>query len=449
MQAYIYLIVLLVTLQCSVRAAGSDTITTTETPIHTTDSVTQQTEITTSPTHLDNNLIDSDSKQINENEAIEPHFIETASTEESTAPESKPTPVMDHETQIKVEKNLLTLFGRSKRPKPIDRTKVVVPENMKKLYAELMGDDERESVNLPRPGLYTKSANTLRSFTHEESKIDEKFVHHHRFRFYFNVTSIPKSETLKAAELEIQRDPIADEKNLQQKVLVYDIVRPGIKGKTEPLLHLIDTKTVQINGSNAISLDVKYAVDRWLANPNENYGILVEVVVGRQQLPPAQRHIRLRRSVDDSDDKWSKVQPYLMTYLDDGRYDQRVINRVRRKPGSSRRNHKRREGRELCQRKPLYVDFSNVGWSDWIVAPAGYDAYYCHGECHFPFADHLNTTNHAVVQTLVNSINSDLAPKACCIPTQLKPISMLYLDDQNKVVLKSYQDMEVVGCGCR
>lgn len=26
---------------------------------------------------------------------------------------------------------------------------------------------------------------------------------------------------------------------------------------------------------------------------------------------------------------------------------------------------------------------------------------------------------------------------------------MLYLDDQNKVVLKNYQDMTVVGCGCR
>lgn len=278
-------------------------------------------------------------------------------------------------------------------------------------------------------------------------------MHHHRFRFYFNLSTIPETEILKAAELSIQRDSITDGKNMQQKVLVYDIVRPGIKGKTEPLLHLIDTKTVQVDTNHTINLDVKYAVDRWLQNPKENYGILVEVVVGRQQLPPAQRHIRLRRSVKDSDEDWAKQQPWLMTYLDDGRYKQQGMDEIlKRKPRASKRNHKHRgerRGHELCQRKPLYVDFSSVGWSDWIVAPAGYDAYYCHGECHFPFADHLNTTNHAVVQTLVNSINSDLAPKACCIPTQLKSISMLYLDDTNKVVLKSYQDMEVVGCGCR
>ena len=49
---------------------------------------------------------------------------------------------------------------------------------------------------------------------------------------------------------------------------------------------------------------------------------------------------------------------------------------------------------------PLYVDFSDVGWNDWIVAPPGYHAFYCHGECPFPLADHLNSTNHAIVQTL-------------------------------------------------
>lgn len=236
----------------------------------------------------------------------------------------------------------------------------------------------------------------------------------------------------------------------RHKVFVFDIVRPGVKGKSEPVLYLIDTKTVHINASESIGLDVMPAVDRWLRKPKENYGILIQVAVGPGTDAPVHQHIRLRRSVEEPTKDWAKKQPILMTYTDDGRYKQRTvrdITRGRRAP--NRRTHKRHQHRELCQRKPLHVDFDKVGWSDWIVAPTGYDAYYCHGECHFPFGDHLNTTNHAVVQTLVNSINSDLAPKACCIPTQLKPISMLYLDDKNKVVLKSYQDMEVVGCGCR
>lgn len=76
-------------------------------------------------------------------------------------------PILDKETKIKVEKNLLTLFGMSKRPKPIDRSKIVIPEAMKTLYSEIMGEELRESVNLPKPGLLTKSANTVRSFLHE------------------------------------------------------------------------------------------------------------------------------------------------------------------------------------------------------------------------------------------------------------------------------------------
>nr|XP_020668685.1 bone morphogenetic protein 4 [Pogona vitticeps] len=101
-----------------------------------------------------------------------------------------------------------------------------------------------------------------------------------------------------------------------------------------------------------------------------------------------------------------------------------------------------------CRRHALYVDFSDVGWNDWIVAPPGYQAFYCHGDCPFPLADHLNSTNHAIVQTLVNSVNGTI-PKACCVPTELSAISMLYLDEYDKVVLKNYQEMVVEGCGCR
>lgn len=155
MQAYIYVITMLVTLQFSVHVAGSDT--TTVAAIFTTETVSQQTD-NTEHIHSDNSLITSDSKQTDENDAIAPNVAATATVA---------AVAMDRETQIKVEKNLLTLFGRSKRPKPIDRSKVVIPDSLKMLYTEIMGEELRESVNLPKPGLHTKSANTVRSFTHE------------------------------------------------------------------------------------------------------------------------------------------------------------------------------------------------------------------------------------------------------------------------------------------
>ena len=37
-----------------------------------------------------------------------------------------------------------------------------------------------------------------------------------------------------------------------------------------------------------------------------------------------------------------------------------------------------------CSRKNLRVDFADIGWSEWVVAPKAFEAYYCSGTCGFP-----------------------------------------------------------------
>ncbi|KAH8271747.1 hypothetical protein KR044_003997 [Drosophila immigrans] len=386
----------------------------------------------------------------------------TYSSKEIIKDKVKPDP----STLVEIENSLLSLFNM-KRPPKIDRSKIIIPDAMKKLYAQMMGL-AIDSVNIPRPGLLTKSANTVRSFTHKDSKIDDRFPHHHRFRLHFDVKSIPSEEKLKAAELQLTRDALnfdgvssqsqVNRNRTRYQVLVYDITRVGVRGHREPSYLLMDTKTVRLNATDTLSLDVQPAVDRWLATPQKNYGLLVEVRTMRSLKPAPHHHVRLRRSADEAHEDWQHKQPLLFTYTDDGRHKSRSIRDVGGKGGSGgggrNRRHQRKPTRrknreEDCRRHSLYVDFQDVGWSDWIVAPPGYDAFYCHGKCPFPLADHLNSTNHAVVQTLVNDINPGKVPKACCVPTQLEGISMLYLNDQRTVVLKNYQDMTVVGCGCR
>lgn len=51
------------------------------------------------------------------------------------------------------------------------------------------------------------------------------------------------------------------------------------------------------------------------------------------------------------------------------------------------------------QAKPEFLLHSQ----DWIIAPEGYAAYYCEGECAFPLNSYMNATNHAIVQTLVSN----------------------------------------------
>ena len=101
-----------------------------------------------------------------------------------------------------------------------------------------------------------------------------------------------------------------------------------------------------------------------------------------------------------------------------------------------------------CQKRVLRVSFRDLNWQDWIIAPEGYEAYFCHGDCDFPLNSHMNATNHAIVQTLAHLMNPDEVPKPCCAPTQHSGISVLYLDDSSNVVLKKYRNMVATRCGC-
>ncbi|KAF7406560.1 hypothetical protein HZH68_005929 [Vespula germanica] len=101
-----------------------------------------------------------------------------------------------------------------------------------------------------------------------------------------------------------------------------------------------------------------------------------------------------------------------------------------------------------CKIQTLYVSFRDLQWQDWIIAPDGYDAYYCSGECNFPLNAHMNATNHAIVQTLVHLVSPGKVPKPCCAPTKLSAISVLYFLDESNVILKKYKNMVVKSCGC-
>ena len=60
----------------------------------------------------------------------------------------------------------------------------------------------------------------------------------------------------------------------------------------------------------------------------------------------------------------------------------------------------------------------------------------------------MNATNHAIVQTLVHLVSPTEAPKACCVPTKLGSIAVLYYLEDNNVILKKYRNMIAKSCGC-
>ncbi|KAL1426215.1 hypothetical protein MTO96_018471 [Rhipicephalus appendiculatus] len=224
-------------------------------------------------------------------------------------------------------------------------------------------------------------------------------------------------------------------------VRVYEVLRPATRKLGEAHLRLLDTRAVSSKGW--LALDVLPAVRRWLVG-EPNHGLYVQVVDARTGASNSSR-VLLRRE-RHSERYWAPRQPVLVTYSADGKS---APKRVRRGAARRRKQPSGKQGRDACRRHSLRIEFSHVGWNDWIVAPPSYEAYYCHGTCPFPMPEHLNSTNHAIVQSLVNSMRASTVPGACCVPTDLSPVSLLYVDAFERVVLKNYQDMVVEGCGCR
>ncbi|KAI9557115.1 putative TGF-beta ligand Decapentaplegic protein [Daphnia sinensis] len=399
-----------------------------------------------------------------------------------------------------LEGSLLNMFGLKRRPRPgaEARQRIVVPEFLAELYRQQTGL-EVDTTNLNLAGKLTQTANTVRTFAHQDSDSDEDATANNAVLLRFDLASLPAEEDLKAGELRLYRSadgllsweaeqsrlmtsdhPSANDTNRtspssqtaprkenkwrrKQQVLIHEVVRPARNG-AEPIHRLLDSRVVDVRDEGWMTFDVLPALLRWRQQPKRNHGLWLEMKrLNEETLSDIEHfHLRKRRrrrrsavssslqpeqeegneTDDQLDLRWASQQPLLVTYSDDGR------SRVRGKRAAEKK-HKRKGRRDNCRRQSLYVDFNDVGWNDWIVAPPGYHAYYCHGDCPFPLPDHLNTTNHAIVQTLVHSVNPSAVPRACCVPTELSSISMLYIDEYDKVVLKNYHDMVVEACGCR
>jgi len=315
-------------------------------------------------------------------------------------------------------------------------------EHMIRLY-EAQSGLEWVTTNFDLPGKLVYSANTMRSLSAVNANPSSPtVVSDAKSRAYLKFEPRwthegHQTEELQAAELRVYVKP----SNVLQRRRLYALSVEeviSVRRGQAPITRTLDTKWIDagnISSEGFYDLDVLPAVARWLAEGLDHGGLVLEL----RPKNPAKGN--------DKVDSWELQFPSVSVWTDDGREGNRM------KRGASRRRNrtKKRKGRLRmnCKRHEQYVDFSAVGWHDWIVAPPGFHAYYCNGECPFPMADHLNSTNHAIVQTLVNSVNPSAVPRACCVPTDLSPISMLYLDETDKVVLKNYKEMVVEGCGCR
>ncbi|KAG3263368.1 bone morphogenetic protein 7 isoform X2 [Ictidomys tridecemlineatus] len=288
---------------------------------------------------------------------------------------------------------------------------------------------------------------------------DKEFFHpryHHR-EFRFDLSKIPEGEAVTAAEFRIYKDYIRERfDNETFRISVYQVLQEHLGRESD--LFLLDSRTLWASEEGWLVFDITATSNHWVVNPRHNLGLQLSVeTLDGQSVNPKLAGLIGRHGPQHK-------QPFMVAFFKATEVHLRSIRSTGGKQRSQNRSKtpKNQEAlrmasvaensssdqRQACKKHELYVSFRDLGWQDWIIAPEGYAAYYCEGECAFPLNSYMNATNHAIVQTLVHFINPDTVPKPCCAPTQLNAISVLYFDDSSNVILKKYRNMVVRACGC-
>ncbi|XP_062843302.1 bone morphogenetic protein 4 [Trichomycterus rosablanca] len=234
------------------------------------------------------------------------------------------------------------------------------------------------------------------------------------FRAVFQKESLLTEEIILAeAQLHLQRQlkDNSDHSEHCQKVYVKIQETSGSDINT-----LFDTNIFTIEGHN-VTLDVTFAVDKWLIKDSHTLLIVdIGFIKGKDEGPELIPQLCLELKLPVNKARQTR-STYGQGLEDDGH----------------------------CGRRSLTVSFEEIGWSDWIVAPAGYTMYFCDGTCPHNYKP---AGLHTQVKFRLHRLTKGATPRPCCVPAAYDPMILMHYDSRGKLKLTSFDDMIVTDCYC-
>lgn len=143
-------------------------------------------------------------------------------------------------------------------------------------------------------------------------------------------------------------------------------------------------------------------------------------------------------AADDEEDH----RPFLVVFIDPARGNggaKRVRRRAVDCAGAAPRQ---------CCKEKFYVDFRELGWDDWIIAPHGYYANYCRGDCSGPRSPDQFQSYHSHVLEEYRKMDRLSGLQPCCAPIKFSSMSLIYFEEDQKIVKRDLPKMVVDECGC-
>jgi len=358
-----------------------------------------------------------------------------------------PRPYQDRKIMRMVEQQLLKLFGFKKKANP--RKTLHVPDHIWTMYRKWNGEAYDDTDKL---------TNIVRVLHHDEtaSRNDQESM-------LFNVRNLPTSEIIRKAELHLfKRGKSTNDTSVKAGLYAHwqKISSPRIRRS------LVKEKHINMTSSQWETFDVTRIVQEWLKVPLKASKFVLKI---DGKLSTERNSVIIDKTWEQiSTEEWERKRPFLViesretSMKRERRSVRNSINNCRdcgggrgsRRGGRYGSKHRARKLHEkakieVCRRRSFYLNFQSINWSKQIISPMGFDMYYCQGKCPKPLGPHMNTTNHAVIQNQVNSFDPLLVPPPCCVPSTLGDQSFLYIDPNSQIVMKTYTDIVVEGCGCR
>ncbi|XP_016954975.1 inhibin beta A chain [Drosophila biarmipes] len=214
----------------------------------------------------------------------------------------------------------------------------------------------------------------------------------------------------------------------QQTIVVSEVeVDPQKDSK-----YLTATKTIAIQSVNVqdewMKIDIEWPIKHWMSGHELSH--LIQITCGGCEVSDMEEII--------SADK--DYRPFIMIDMQN-----------RRRKSRQKRSINCSSGMTECCREHLYISFRDIGWSNWILKPEGYNAYFCRGSCSSVASVTQAASHHSSIMKILSTsgANKSLELVPCCTAKQYSSLQLVVMDSSNTATVKTLPNMVVESCGCR
>ncbi|XP_022218905.1 inhibin beta A chain [Drosophila obscura] len=221
-------------------------------------------------------------------------------------------------------------------------------------------------------------------------------------------------------------NPLVNNTRKQQTIVVSE-VEEQMDSKYLPLAKAIAIQSVDVQ-DEWMKIDIEWPIKRWIGSHELSH--LIQITCESCDISDMEEII----SVDKD------YRPFIM-----------IDTQNRRSKSRQKRSINCSSGVTECCREQLYISFKDIGWSNWILQPEGYHAYFCRGSCSSLASVTQAASHHSSLLKILNTngTNKSLELVPCCTAKQYSSLQLVVMDSSNTATLKTLPNMVVESCGCR